>query len=310
MTADLALAAEPGFLERSADPAEFVIQACERAKIWLAEALEHGEIDQIVEVKAQAEAIRVYTMQKQLGKDAELSAREIVIRAERGIGLAIRRGQEAGEIRGPHKGRLTNQPGSTELIRSPTEFASTHELNGSGSSAGIYEMTDNVPDGQFEEAVEEAKAEGNLSRANVVRKIRTRDTRREPPEWLPDPGDNHGAAPAQRRKLIRAWAEQGYSSRQMSELLGMRDDGVRKIARETGVTITADAVIAGTRTHDSNRIVGEAVHALEGLAMSVQLVNPDDLDPAQIGDWLTSLTSSIRVLNRLIKTMKETSHDL
>src|SRR6516164_2009608 len=100
MTADLALAADPGFLERSADPAEFVIQACERAKVWLREVLDHGDIDQIAEVKSQAEAIRVYTMQKQLGKDAELSATEIVRRAERGIGVAIRKGQEAGVIRG------------------------------------------------------------------------------------------------------------------------------------------------------------------------------------------------------------------
>ena len=58
----------------------------------------HGDIDQIAELKSQAEAIRVYTMSKQLGKDAELSATEIVRRAERGIGLAIRRGQEDGLI--------------------------------------------------------------------------------------------------------------------------------------------------------------------------------------------------------------------
>lgn len=62
MTADLALAADPGFLERSADPAEFVIQACERAKVWLREVLDHGDIDQIVEVKSQAEAMRIQTI--------------------------------------------------------------------------------------------------------------------------------------------------------------------------------------------------------------------------------------------------------
>ncbi len=65
---------------------------------WLAMAQDHGEIEQIVEIKSQAEAMRIYTMQKQLGKDAQLSAAEIVRRAERGIGVAIRRGQEAGKI--------------------------------------------------------------------------------------------------------------------------------------------------------------------------------------------------------------------
>src|SRR6266566_9014972 len=98
MSADLALAADPGVIERSADPAAFVVQACQRAKAWLREALEHGGIEQIAEIKSQAEAVRVYSAQKQLGKDAQLAAAEIVRRAERGIGVTIRRGQQTGEI--------------------------------------------------------------------------------------------------------------------------------------------------------------------------------------------------------------------
>ena len=74
------------------------MQACQRAKAWLREALEHGEIEQIAEIRSQAEAIRVYTTQKQLGTDAQLAAAEIVRRAERGIGVTIRRGQQDGEI--------------------------------------------------------------------------------------------------------------------------------------------------------------------------------------------------------------------
>ena len=56
------------------------------------------EIERIAEIKSQAEAVRVYSTQKQLGKDAQLAAAEIVRRAERGIGVAIRRGQQTGEI--------------------------------------------------------------------------------------------------------------------------------------------------------------------------------------------------------------------
>jgi hypothetical protein len=107
MAADLALATDPDVIDRAADPGRFVVQACERAKAWLREALEHGEIDQIAEVKSQAEAVRVYTTQKQLGQDAQLAAAEIVRRAERGIGVAIRRGQQDGQIakRGDRGGR-------------------------------------------------------------------------------------------------------------------------------------------------------------------------------------------------------------
>src|SRR6266566_4500718 len=99
MAAELALATDPDMIERSADQAGFVVQACERAKAWLREALEHGGIEQIAEIKSQAEAVRVYTAQRQLGKDAQLAAAEIVRRAERGIGLAIRRGQQDRQIR-------------------------------------------------------------------------------------------------------------------------------------------------------------------------------------------------------------------
>ncbi len=63
IAADLALAADPGVIERSADPAAFVVLACRRATAWLREALEHGEIEQIAELKSQAEAVRVYTAQ-------------------------------------------------------------------------------------------------------------------------------------------------------------------------------------------------------------------------------------------------------
>ncbi len=52
MAAELMLAADPDVIERSADLAEFVVQACQRAKAWLREALEHGEIEQIAEIKS------------------------------------------------------------------------------------------------------------------------------------------------------------------------------------------------------------------------------------------------------------------
>ena len=78
---------DPSEIDKAADPGAFVVLCLERSKTWLTEALDQGDIASIVEMKSQAEAIRVYTMQKQLGKDAELAATEIVRRAERGIGL-------------------------------------------------------------------------------------------------------------------------------------------------------------------------------------------------------------------------------
>lgn len=176
MTELAVLAANPTALDAAADPAAFVVLACERAKEWLAQALAHGEIEQIVELKSQAEAIRVYTAQKQMGHDAELAAAEIVRRAERGIGVAIRRGQEAGGIAKPgdvggrpRPGVRGSDPGEArgQHLDRPTDFLGRDEL-----SNAAYPLTDGVSDDQFDSALEEAKAEGNLSRANVVRKVK------------------------------------------------------------------------------------------------------------------------------------------
>jgi hypothetical protein len=179
-------------LERAADPGEFVVQCLERGKTWLAEALEHGDLDALVNTKGYAATLRVAVMQKQLGKDAELSATELVRRAERCIGLGIRQGQAEGSVAKPgaigapppnrstgqvHGGRRDN----TTSIRLVTEFAPFSEL--SGNQAGIYAMTDDVTDEQFEQAIEEAKNEGNLSRANVVRKAKGKPK--------PTPKDRH-----------------------------------------------------------------------------------------------------------------------
>lgn len=306
MTADLALvASDPGFLERSADPGEFVIQACERAKDWLREALDKGEIDQIAELKSQAEAARIYAVSKQYGKDAELSAAEIVRRAERGLGLLVRQGQEAGLVNGRGRPSPKNGTDSTNFPeaapRSPGEYVGT-----GGERSDTYAITDGFSDEEFEQAIGEARTEGNLSRANVARKARARQAVAKG-DWIPEPGDNHGAAPVQRRKLIRQWATEGFTSRQIGERLGMHDGIVRRIARECGITIGADESVLGTRRIDSARITRETVHTLEAIVTGIELVDFGDLDPAEAKDWAVSLTASIRSLNRFARQIRETA---
>ncbi|MFB4280809.1 hypothetical protein ACBJ59_36355 [Nonomuraea sp. MTCD27] len=305
MTAELAAWSGTADIERAADPGEFVVQACERAKQWLVEALENGDIEQIVELKSQAEAIRIYSMQKQLGKDAQLSAAEIVRRAERGIGVAIRKGQEAGEIKTVSDGgwKARDLPALDEGKKSPTSF-----FGSKNEATDAYAMTDDVSDEEFEAALKEAKAEENLSRANVVRKVqgRPRPTTGEAyGDWTPVAADRSFEAVMRRRELIRDLAAKGYSSRQISERIGTHESTVRQISRDHSIDIPADAVVSRTRRHDSNRIVRETVHALEGLAMGIDLIVFDDLDPDEIEDWTISLANSIRALNRLNKKMKE-----
>jgi hypothetical protein len=303
VSADLELAADPAALERAADPAAFIVDACERAKAWLKVVLEQGDIESIVECKSQAEAIRVYTMSKQLGKDAQLSAAEIVRRAERGIGVAIRRGQEEGTIvkhgHRAKKGLVNNESNP----RPVTDFAPHSDLSGNSQQPGYYDLADGVSDEDFDAAVGAARSEGNLSRANVARKIRR--PREDGGEWTPAPTDRTTAAVLRRRELIAEMAVANYSSRQIGERLGIADDTIRKIAKECRVEIPADAIVGRTRALDSSRIVRETVHALEGLAMGVQLADVADLDPSEADSWAASLTESIRVLNRLVRSLRE-----
>ena len=310
MAAELALTADPDVIERSADPAAFVMQACQRARAWLREALEHGEVEQIAEIKSQAEAIRVYTAQKQLGTDAQLAAAEIVRRAERGIGVAIRRGQQDGEIAKQGDRGSRGAPGVHG--GNPGDRRGEH-LGSSGSffrhddeRADAYAMTDGVTDTDFEDAIGEAKAEGNLSRANVVRKIRQQ--RRIPPApdgQVPDPADRSPEAAAHRLELIAGFAARGMSSGQIGKRLGIGDDRVRQIAREHAIGIRADAVLGRARRLDSSRIVRETVHALEGLVMGVELADPAGLDSAEAAEWAASMTRSIRLLSKFLRQMKE-----
>jgi hypothetical protein len=310
MAAELALATDPEVIERSADPAGFVVQACQRARAWLREALEHGEIEQIAEIKSQAEAVRVYTAQKQLGKDAQLAAAEIVRRAERGIGVAIRRGQQAGQIAKP--GDRGSRGAAGVHGGNPGDTRGNH-LDSSGSffqngreRADAYAMTDDVSDAAFEDVLGEAKAEGNLSRANVVRKLRQRSGELAAPgAQLPDAADTSAEAVARCWELIGELAACGMSSRQIGERLGIGGDRVRQLAREHGIGIRADAVLGRTRRPDSARIVRETVHALEGLAMGVALADPAGLDPAQAAGWAASMDRSIRQLSKFVRQVKE-----
>jgi hypothetical protein len=312
MPAELAVAPDLETIERSADPAGFVVQACERAKAWLREALEYGGIEQIAEMRSQAEAVRVYTTQRQLGKDAQLAAAEIVRRAERGIGLAIRRGQQAGQIarRGDRGGRgaagiSAGNPNDRcdDHLGSPGLF-----FRHADERADAYAMTDGVSEADFEDALAAAKAEGDLSRANVVRKVRQRrDNATAPGQQVPDPADVSPEAAARRRELIGVFAATGMSSGQIGERLGIGDERVRQAAREHGIAIRADAVLGRTRRPDSSRIVRETVHALEGLALGVELADPAGLDPLAAAGWAASMADSLRVLRRFLRQMKETS---
>lgn len=269
--ADLSLARDPGAR---------IIVSCERAKEWLAAALAGDDMERISEIKSQAEAIRVYTIQMQLGKDTVLAASEIVRRAERCIGLAIRKGQAEGRILKQGDNRYAKKVVQDEIIPGPTAFASHGELYGSGVHPGILRVADNVSEDAFEAAIEEAKAEGNLSRANVVRKVRGEPKLEDGPR-------------------LAALIAEGNTSHQIAALLGISRSAVMIRAKRAGLDIHADRVVGKTRRIDPERVLRSFAETLESLAPSCEQIEPEKIERAVVAECLGLIDDACRAIGRL-----------
>lgn len=297
---------DPAALDHVGDPAAVMVALVEQARTMLAQATGMEGLANVIEWKSRAEAIRVYTQQKDMGHEAELSAQEIVRRAERRIGQLIREGQEAGEIRarGQH-GHLHDEKNS------PNDYLPPGEIQ-----AAAWAITDGVSDEDFEEAITEAKEEGNLSRANVVRKVKkstppttagriaeaAKKNPAEPPRNLPL---------AERAEQIRSLARRNFTSPQIADQVGVSANHVRDIARRTGVEIPADAVFGGKfRKVDPNRVVQSLIDSATPDAVVLPFVAYSELDRDRLGEWVSSLSSAIRSLTTIKRNLqKELTRD-
>jgi hypothetical protein len=286
-------------LDAANDPGASVVAALETAKGWLEQA-RVIDLPNVVEAKARAEAVRCYVAQKHLGKEAELAASEIVRRAERRIGELVREGQAAGEIRkqGEHK-VIANQHGAVDSSgtnSSPKQpagemFASTRDR------ADIYAMTDDVSPDEFEEALGEAKDEENLSRRNVVRKVREVKDRGSAPRSK--------GSKAERVEQIRELARMGNTSDQIASQVGIGLDHVRRLAAEEGIELQADRAIGRARRIDPNRVLRETVTTLEGVVSTLHLIDLDRVERDSVDESVASLRSSLRQLQRFTKELAQ-----
>lgn len=151
----------------------------DQAKQWLDRAMEAtNPAREVADFKAFVATVAEAAKQKKLSEGIQLESTEMVRRSERALGVAIRKGQEAGQIGGRRNGaasasreaRKHQVVGYDKVPASVQEFAKKDELT--NTHGGIYDMTDDVSDSQFEEALSDAKFEENMSRANVVRHVK------------------------------------------------------------------------------------------------------------------------------------------
>jgi len=147
-------------------------------------AIEAQSIPGIVEHKAKSLAIQMISKQLKLSRAVQDDAVVLVRMSERAIAVAIRYGQSIGTVetksdalaRGAQAreikaGRRSFSPGEKDRkIAVATLLTPTEQSGGKSREFSVFNLSDGVTDEQFEEALAQARGEGNLSRANVARK--------------------------------------------------------------------------------------------------------------------------------------------
>lgn len=253
------------------------------ARQWLAHAVEATEPKRISEFKAFMATVAETTKQLNLSKDIQLDALEMVRRAERGVGKAIRSGQAEGTV-ATRGSKLQSAVKPTDLLTNAEMFG---DQRGGGGN-GVYAITDGVSDDEFDTALEAAKEEKNMSRANVVRKLRSKSA---------DPGD--------RWDEVRDLAQQGWTSEQLAKKYGYSRTGLLKAAASRDIDFPADQSVGRSRRIDPNRVMRETVDAIASHVGNFDLVNYDDLNPEEAQEWVDSLTQSIKALSKARNQIKE-----
>lgn len=273
-----------------------IADALARCKSWMAGACRDGDALAVAEFKVRATELAERARREGLNTEHQLDALETVRRAERGLGLAIRRGQELGVIAktgdiGGYMGTGRDRtPRGGDLLR-PAEIAGV--ASPSGLSA-MYAAADDVTDDEYEAALAKARAEGEMTRVNVRRKLVE--------------NGSLTLSPSEKVDLIRELASIGHSSRQIGPRIGWSEEHIRRQARKFAIDIPADRITRGAHRVDPERVVRETVHALEGLAQGLGLLSPedyDDLDSALMSEWRGSLNQSLRSVRNLVKELSK-----
>lgn len=253
---------------------------------------------EVVDLRPQLMTIQVATRELDMSKDAQDLAAEAVRRCEWRMGRLIRDGQNDGTIR--TRGQSVRSRSSHgDDLPSPYDFASHTQLTGNPTTGapGILGFADAVttPE-QLDAALAGARSEGNMSRSNVVRHAQGKA---KPSTLSRD----------QKADLIGDLAEQGHSSHQMADKVGVTPGRVREIARAFGIEIPADKVMGrGGNRIDHTAAVTSAVDRLDHLCSSLNFIDFTEVDGTEADEWVASLTASIAELRRFINKIKETTH--
>lgn len=144
-----------------------------KARDWLATAVENTGPEQIAAAKAEIATAAEATKQLGLSREIQEDAEEMVRRAEYALRKALNNAQADGFVSSRADGAAVRDgtfPPGEEKVSPKSFFNSSNEYEGASAMGALTRE-------EFDEVIEEAKAEGNLSRANVARKAREKSGR-------------------------------------------------------------------------------------------------------------------------------------
>jgi hypothetical protein len=276
-----------------------VTSMLDQARQWLERAKESTvPAKDVAEFKAFVATVAEAAKQKKLSEEIQLDAVEMVRRSERALGIAIREGQAAREI--SSRQNLGNQPRSDYMrngvvvhvgdvpekkTSSPNDFIPHPQ-----ERVDIYAVTDNVTEEEFEVGLSIAKEEGNLSRANVVRKVTEIASFKEKQQ--------------DRWEQVEEFASRGFTSTQIAKTVGLSEGHLRKLAADRGVTFPADK-ITGVRRIDPLMVLEKTVASVEASGSALDLVTYEDVTPELAAELLERLKPGIKAIHQLVKQLKE-----
>lgn len=262
----------------------------ERARDSLSWALDNSGVEAVAQIKAEIATAAEATKQLHLSQEIQTDSTEMVRRAEFTLSKAIRKGQEEGTV--STLGRRSNyfNPATGETTQSNLDIVAVTALLPHGEDRANNAVYASTEPEQFEEALTEARAENNVSRANVVRKIKARQT----------PAERDDTA-----KRIAEMAEQGHSTRQIAPALNLTEAQVTRLAGIYGIEIKADQFIKNRRRIDSGALVDNVINSLEHTVSALDLADFNNLSREQID----SLNSAVKALSKAINhKIKESNH--
>lgn len=267
-----------------AEQAELAVsEMLSRSYMWLSKAVASTNVPPMdaKEVRAYVYTLAEATRQRDLSKEIQEDAQEMARRADYALGKAIRAGQANGTVRtrgqgggGQHvlgiSGAVpgpSSSHGDKDGLKVATDFATHGELHGGAGGGGILALADEAPNPeQFEQALQQAKVEHNVSRANVVRKIRGEGTAEREALW------------AEARRLAE---EERWASREINAKLRMyaADADFKKQAARRGITFPADAVVSSTRRLQSIDLINRAVLGAAATAEALEIASLNQVTP-------------------------------